>query len=102
MRPVVRTHRRLTNVDARHAARARVRHGGRERTALGRRIGLAGLQLQRLQHRLVVLILVLQDHVIDVAVAEQRIIRLEVDAVQPLQDALTNLGHRRERGRERG
>ena len=55
-------------------------------------VRLAALELQRLQNRLVVLILVLRHHRVDVAIAQQRIAGLEIERLQLVQHALAHLG----------
>src|SRR5256885_33551 len=62
----------------------------------------AGLELQRLQHRLVVLVLVLQHHLVDVPISQEWIVRLEIDPFESRQYALADLGHRFDRPCERG
>jgi hypothetical protein len=56
--------------------------------------GLVGLDhLQQLQHRLVVLVLVGEQHVVDEAVGQQGIARLQVDLIEHLERALADPVH---------
>jgi hypothetical protein len=47
-------------------------------------------QLERLEHRLVVLVLVLQDHVVDEAIFEERIAPVEIRARKRLEGRLAD------------
>src|SRR6187549_2079392 len=55
-----------------------------------RGVWLTKLQLQGLENRLVVLILMLQDHMVDIRTCEQRIRFVEIDSLQPLQNTLAD------------
>ena len=68
-----------------------------ERLGRGCGVALGGLvlrdHLQELQHRLVVLVLVGEDQVVDEAVTQDGLASLEVDLVEHVQRPLADLGH---------
>ena len=49
--------------------------------------------LERLENRFVMLILVLKNHVVHESAGEQRVVRVELLSVEPLENALANLSH---------
>ena len=70
---------------------------------VGRRLGTHGVLarpgLERLEHRLLVLELVLEDEPVDEALAEQRVGRVEVDVVEDVERSLAHVLGIRPRGR---
>jgi len=71
-----------------------------------RMVRLALLQLQRLKNRLIVLVLVLKDHVVNVSAPEQRIVIVPLEPVESVENARADLpqsrhhlGERRKRQR---
>ncbi len=71
--------------------RALVRQHFGHGPALRRVVGLAQFELQGLEYRLVVLILVLKNHVVHVAAGKQRVALIEIRSAEPLQNVLSNL-----------
>ncbi len=72
---------------------------GRARVAVGVRVGEVVHELDRGQHRLVVLVLVLYHHPVDEAACEQRLAVVERGGVEHVEPAFAHVGHEPARGR---
>ncbi len=68
---------------------------GRQRAPERRGVRRALLELQRLENGLVVLVLVLEHHPVDVAVADERVLVVEVHLLESREHALADLAHHR-------